>query len=328
MLFMKSFSLSIPWRCASCKSISFSISPSKYLFLPFSVFRKASSSYGAFLNSYLMSSIVILYLFICATTLFSALLLPDEHPAKKRENSKIPKNTFFIKPPKFCEAKFDPEPPWFFPSGGEGPLTNLYLAPIENSTTGIVFNKILKSRPSDHLSIYSRSILIHFSKSTLFLPLVCHRHVSPGFMLIRLLCHTSYFSTSEGNGGLGPTMDISPFRTLNNCGSSSMLDLLKKVPNLVTLGSFFILNTGPFISFNPFRLSFMPSAPSTIVLNLYITNFLPFTPLLTCLNTAGPGENNFMNITIAVKTGANSMIPAIEAIISNILFNNNCHSSP
>src|SRR3989338_2123681 len=100
------------------------------------------------------------------------------------------------------------------------------------------------SSNKDQLSMYSRSNFIHSLKSTfLFLPLICHRHVSPGLIDKRLLCHDSYWLTSFGIGGLGPTKLICPINTLNNCGSSSMLNFLKNLPTGVMRGSFFILNT-------------------------------------------------------------------------------------
>ena len=54
----------------------------------------------------------------------------------------------------------------------------------------------------------------------------------------------SWFS-SKGLGR-GPTMDMSPRRTLRSWGSSSMLDLRRKRPRGVTRGSAAILNCGPF----------------------------------------------------------------------------------
>ena len=44
-------------------------------------------------------------------------------------------------------------------------------------------------------------------------------------------------------GGLGPTKDISPFRTLKSCGSSSILHLRIHVPTGVIRGSFSIAST-------------------------------------------------------------------------------------
>jgi hypothetical protein len=55
--------------------------------------------------------------------------------------------------------------------------------------------------------------------------------------------------TSLGTGGRGPTMLMSPSRTLISCGSSSSEYLRMKLPIAVICGSRFILNTGPFDSF-------------------------------------------------------------------------------
>ena len=46
-----------------------------------------------------------------------------------------------------------------------------------------------------------------------------------------------------------PTSDMLPSKTLKNWGSSSMLVFLRNLPVLVILGSFFILNIKPCISF-------------------------------------------------------------------------------
>ena len=50
---------------------------------------------------------------------------------------------------------------------------------------------------------------------------------------------------------LGPTMDNLPTKISHICGSSSKDVFLKKLPNLVILGSFLILNTGPLDSLKP-----------------------------------------------------------------------------
>jgi hypothetical protein len=64
----------------------------------------------------------------------------------------------------------------------------LYFAPVPIITAGMVLTSILVSSHKDQLSIYSKSIFIHFSKLMLFLPLTCQRQVSPGFMESFLLC--------------------------------------------------------------------------------------------------------------------------------------------
>ena len=71
-------------------------------------------------------------------------------------------------------------------------------------------------------------------------------------------------STNCCLSGLGPTSDISPFKTLKNCGSSSKLIFLINAPTLVTLLSFLVVQA--FFSSS--------SDCSTIDLNLYIVNNL------------------------------------------------------
>ncbi len=62
-----------------------------------------------------------------------------------------------------------------------------YLEPFPVRTTHTVWNKILMSSPSVQLSIYSKSSFTTSSKSIISLrPLICHRPVSPGVMLMRL----------------------------------------------------------------------------------------------------------------------------------------------
>lgn len=60
-------------------------------------------------------------------------------------------------------------------------------------------------------SIYSLSNLTTSSKSVIsLLPLTCHIPVIPGLIASLALCLGSYKFVSEINGGLVPTMDISP----------------------------------------------------------------------------------------------------------------------
>lgn len=61
-----------------------------------------------------------------------------------------------------------------------------YLAPHPKRTTGMVLRRMTRSRPRDQLSMYSRSMAIHSSKSvTLLRPRICQMQVRPGFMLRR-----------------------------------------------------------------------------------------------------------------------------------------------
>src|SRR5439155_321711 len=52
-------------------------------------------------------------------------------------------------------------------------------------------------------------------------------------------------ATNSGRSGRGPTMDISPLSTFQNCGSSSMFELRSILPSGVRRGSFRLANTGP-----------------------------------------------------------------------------------
>jgi hypothetical protein len=105
---------------------------------------------------------------------------------------------------------------------------------------------------SGQVSMYWRSRFIHSSKHTSFRQgVTCQRQVRPGFMERRRRCQLSYFPTSEGIGGLGPTTLISPLKTLINCGSSSIPVFRRKVPMYGMMrGSFLILKTGPYVHWN------------------------------------------------------------------------------
>jgi len=105
---------------------------------------------------------------------------------------------------------------------------------------------------SGQVSMYWRSRFIHSSKHTSFRQgAICQRQVSPGFMERRLRCQLSYFPTSEGIGGLGPTILISPLRTLISCGISSMPVFRRKFPIYGMIrGCFLILKTGPYVHWN------------------------------------------------------------------------------
>ncbi len=68
--------------------------------------------------------------------------------------------------------------------------------------------------------------------------------------------------------GLGPTMLISPLRTLRNWGNSSSDKRRSRRPTLVTRGSFLALKKGPFSPLWAWRLPILDSAPSIMVRNL------------------------------------------------------------
>src|SRR3990172_13288059 len=97
--------------------------------------------------------------------------------------------------------------------------------------------------------MHYRSYSIRFSREVLpRQPLTCAQPVIPAF----ILCLNMYFgilflkfSINTGRSGRGPTMLISPLRTLKNCGGSSMLVILRNLPMFVHLGSSFFAHTGP-----------------------------------------------------------------------------------
>ena len=62
--------------------------------------------------------------------------------------------------------------------------------------------------------------------------------LAPGFTASsRCRCQRRYFWNSYITGGRGPTRDISPFSTFQNCGNSSRLVFRRKRPIGVTRGS-------------------------------------------------------------------------------------------
>src|SRR5512140_1559330 len=125
----------------------------------------------------------------------------------------------------------------------ENEISHAYV-PEPLSTVGTVLARIFASSTSDQLSMYSKSRCIQSSKSIALRPLTCQRQVRPGFIESFRRCHDSNFITSDGNGGRGPTSDISPLSTLNSWGSSSIEYFRRNLPIRVTRGSSLILKTG------------------------------------------------------------------------------------
>ena len=115
--------------------------------------------------------------------------------------------------------------------------------------------------------------------------------------------------------------DISPLRMFISCGSSSIPDERRNFPTLVTLGSSFILNTGPSISFFSCNDSSLLSASQHMVLNLYILKYFPFFPHRICEKIGLPLLSS-IRITIATitKNGNNTTRVAKDETISNNLF--------
>ena len=88
--------------------------------------------------------------------------------------------------------------------------------------------------------------------------------------------------TSRGGSGRGPTSDMSPRRTFQNCGSSSIDHLRNCRPSGVIRGSFLILKTGPRASFRSSKDAWSRSASATIERNLNIRNGRLLRPHRAC----------------------------------------------
>ena len=118
----------------------------------------------------------------------------------------------------------------------------------------------------------------------------------------------------SGLSGLGPINDMSPFKILNNCGSSSNLHFLIKLPTGVILESFLeaSLATPSF------------SASTRILLNFIILNSRLFIVHLTCLYRTGPPSYIFTAIAVISIKGELRTISTRASTISMILFINLC----
>ena len=71
--------------------------------------------------------------------------------------------------------------------------------------------------------MYSMSMRTHSAKLTRERPRTCQMQVKPGVTSSRRFCHRQQAAASSQGRGLGPTSDISPRSTFQNCGNSSML---------------------------------------------------------------------------------------------------------
>jgi len=60
-----------------------------------------------------------------------------------------------------------------------------HMAPFRSRTTGMVFNRIIKSKLSDQVSMYSKSSSSHLLKGRLLRPEICQIQVMPGLTLNR-----------------------------------------------------------------------------------------------------------------------------------------------
>src|SRR5690606_5253518 len=113
-----------------------------------------------------------------------------------------------------------------------------HAPPLAITATKGVFRRIRRSTSMVCFSMYWRSSVRDSSTSTWHRTLTCHRPVSPWGVFSRARCQSLYISTSYGSAGRGPTRLMSPLRTFQSCGSSSMLSFLRTLPTRVTRGSF------------------------------------------------------------------------------------------
>src|SRR5918993_1187918 len=121
-------------------------------------------------------------------------------------------------------------------------LATIQQAPLPEKTARGVATRILMSVQSERVRTYLKSRRTMSSNVVRLLPLTCHSPVTPGFASsTRRQCQRRYCSSSYGNGGRGPTRDMSPLSTFHSCGNSSRLVLRRNRPSGVTRQSFAIL---------------------------------------------------------------------------------------
>jgi len=114
----------------------------------------------------------------------------------------------------------------------------------------------------------------------------------------------SYRATSEGSGGRGPTSDIRPLSTLNNCGSSSIEYRRRTRPTRVIRGSSRILNRTP----RPWSLRSTSSvnrdsASVTMDRNFHIRKGTPSRPTRVCRKNTGPGLLSRTSAAVTSSSG-------------------------
>ena len=90
------------------------------------------------------------------------------------------------------------------------------------NTFRTVRKKILASRANDKWSTYQTSNSNFLCQEMLLRPFTCTHPVMPGLTSCRRNCSLEYKGRYLGNKGRGPIRAMSPFRTLNSWGNSSM----------------------------------------------------------------------------------------------------------
>src|ERR1039457_3318527 len=127
--------------------------------------------------------------------------------------------------------------------------------------------------------------------------LIRARPVSPGLQAKAPFC--ARYSQSwrcAGRAGRGPTRLMSPFTTLNNCGSSSMLVRRMNFPTLVT-------------SADRASAEGISTVFTGMLRNLRTVNRDPLRPTRRCRNNAGTPSSSLMARAVSKRTGDNTIRP-------------------
>ena len=126
--------------------------------------------------------------------------------------------------------------------------------------------------------------------------------------------------TSLAIGGRGPTMLMSPRRTLMNCGNSSSEYLRRMRPRRVMRGSLVILNSTPSRSFMCMNSERRFSASRTMVRNLIAAEYPPlFADTLGSVED-GPLDSSLMAMARRMRKGDSNRSNAPENKRSNTRF--------
>ncbi len=181
------------------------------------------------------------------------------------------------------------------------------VMPSRKATLRIVSRIILRSNIKLRLSMYQTSIKNFSSQFMVFRPFICAHPVSPGRTSCLRACSDEYSGRYCIRSGRGPTILISPRRTLMSSGSSSRLVDRNRRPKGVNR----LLSGSGFPS---------QSTASSMVRNFIISNGWPFRPGRCWRNNTGrPNFVRISNATIA-KTGTSTASAVAATNISKIRF--------
>ncbi len=161
------------------------------------------------------------------------------------------------------------------------------------------------------LSTYSTSRSSFCSRVKAPRPLIWASPVSPGLTRSLRFWFSFHSAICETYKGLGPTSDICPTATVNNCGSSSSDRSRRNRPARVSRGSS-----------GDFGLAPKGSTSVVMVRNLYRANGFPPRPALSCLNTAGPLLESLTSRAVISRTGDRIIKLHNETKISKLLLKN------